>query len=59
MNSSTPILRSTFGRRIFLLFVACALLPVGSLAFLSYRQMAGELGRRPCSACDTPAKMPE
>ena len=43
MNSNPTILRSTFGRRIFLLFVACALLPVGSLAFLSYRQVAGEL----------------
>lgn len=39
----TSVLQSKFGRRILFLFAVCALLPVASLAFLSYRQGTAEL----------------
>ena len=38
----TP-LQSRFGRRLFLLFVGCALLPILALALLSYRHVSGQL----------------
>jgi len=38
-------LRTRIARRIFLLFVACALLPVGAFAALAYRQVTAQLER--------------
>src|SRR5919107_2617783 len=42
---STP-LRSKFGRRLLLLFVGCALVPMAVLAILSYRQVKQQLYRQ-------------
>src|SRR5215216_5065424 len=42
---STP-LRSKFGRRLLLLFVGCALLPMAVLALLSYRHVKHQLYRQ-------------
>src|SRR5882672_4595718 len=36
-------LRSKVAQRIFLLFVLCALVPIGALAILSFRQVTGQL----------------
>jgi diguanylate cyclase (GGDEF)-like protein len=36
-------LQSRFGRRLFLLFVGCALLPIGVVAAVSYSHVTGEL----------------
>jgi diguanylate cyclase (GGDEF)-like protein len=36
-------LQSRFGRRLLLLFVGCALLPIGVVAAVSYRHVTGEL----------------
>src|SRR5262249_24094290 len=38
-------LRTRVARRIFLLFVTCALLPVGAFAALAYRQVTAQLER--------------
>jgi diguanylate cyclase (GGDEF)-like protein len=43
--SSTP-LRSKFGRRLLLLFVGCALIPMLALAALSYRHVKQQLYRQ-------------
>ena len=40
------VLRSKVGRRIFLLFIFCALLPLGLLAFFSLRQVTTHLYRQ-------------
>jgi diguanylate cyclase (GGDEF)-like protein len=42
---STP-LRSRFGRRLFILFVGCALVPMAVLAVLSYRHVKQQLYRQ-------------
>src|SRR5215207_9337101 len=42
---STP-LRSKFGRRLLILFVGCALVPMAVLALLSYRQVKHQLYRQ-------------
>jgi response regulator RpfG family c-di-GMP phosphodiesterase/HAMP domain-containing protein len=39
----SAFLRSRFGRRIFLLFVVCSLLPILALAVVSYRSVTREL----------------
>ncbi len=43
MKIETTFLRSKVARQILLLFVACALLPILALAFLSYRQVTSQL----------------
>ncbi len=40
------LLRSRFGRRLLLLFVGCALIPMALLAFLSWRHMTRQLERQ-------------
>src|ERR671920_2101276 len=42
---STP-LRSKFGRRLLILFVGCALVPMAVLAILSYRHVKHQLYRQ-------------
>src|ERR671916_2760225 len=42
---STP-LRSKFGRRLLILFVGCALVPMAVLAVLSYRHVKQQLYRQ-------------
>lgn len=42
-NFDTSFLRSKVARRIFLLFVVCALLPITALATISYTQVTGQL----------------
>jgi diguanylate cyclase (GGDEF)-like protein len=39
----SSLLRSRFGRRLLALFVGCALIPIGLLAFLSVRHMTRQL----------------
>jgi len=49
LNSASPperLLRSRFGRRLLLLFVGCALVPTGAVAFLSFQSVEGELTRQ-------------
>jgi signal transduction histidine kinase len=43
MRPSLSILRGTVAKRILGLFLVCALLPIGSLAFLSLYEMTGNL----------------
>jgi putative nucleotidyltransferase with HDIG domain len=43
MRIDTTFLRSKVARRIFLLFVLCALLPIGALAILSFSQVTKQL----------------
>jgi diguanylate cyclase (GGDEF)-like protein len=43
MNIDTTFLRSKVARRIFVLFVASALIPVGMLALLSFDQVSSQL----------------
>lgn len=43
MKASLPFLRGIVARRILGLFILCALLPIGSLAVLSLREMSGNL----------------
>ena len=43
MKSSVSFMRSTVAKRILGLFLFCALLPIGSLAVLSLREMSGKL----------------
>ena len=43
MKIDTTFLRSKVARRIFGLFVLCALLPIGALAILSFRQVTNQL----------------
>ncbi|MGH7518423.1 MAG: putative bifunctional diguanylate cyclase/phosphodiesterase [Gemmatimonadales bacterium] len=40
------LLRSRFGRRLLMLFVGCALIPMALLAFLSWRHMTRQLERQ-------------
>ena len=42
MSVNTAFLRTRVGRRILGLFIACALLPVGVVAVISYRSVAGQ-----------------
>jgi putative nucleotidyltransferase with HDIG domain len=49
MKFETTFLRSRVARRIFLLFICCAVLPIGALAILSFSQVEkklNELGQR-------------
>jgi putative nucleotidyltransferase with HDIG domain len=49
MKFQTTFLRSRVARRIFLLFICCALVPIGALAILSFSQVEkqlNELGQR-------------
>lgn len=49
MKFETTFLRSRVARRIFVLFICCALLPIGALAILSFSQVEkklNELGQR-------------
>ncbi len=49
MKFETTFLRSRVARRIFALFICCALLPIGALAILSFSQVEkklNELGQR-------------
>src|SRR4030043_140772 len=43
MKFETTFLRSRVARRIFLLFVCCALVPIGALAVLSFNQVEKQL----------------
>lgn len=43
MRIDTTFLRSKVARRIFLLFILCALLPVAALAVISFSQVTGQL----------------
>ncbi len=43
MSAASSFLRGTVAKRILVLFLVCALLPVGSLAVLSLREMSGKL----------------
>jgi hypothetical protein len=43
MKIERTFLRSKVARRIFFLFVLCALLPISALAILSFFQVAGKL----------------
>ena len=43
MTSQVSLLRSRVARRIFILFIVCALLPIGLLAVISYRHVATQL----------------
>ena len=42
----TSFFRSRVGRRIFLLFVSCAFLPIGVLATITYTQVNGQLNEQ-------------
>lgn len=42
----SSLFRSRFGRRLLALFVGCALVPIGLLAFLSVRHMSSQLERQ-------------
>ena len=46
MSETSGFLRSRVARRIFLLFVLCALLPVSLLALLSYSHVTKQLHRQ-------------
>src|SRR4030043_498259 len=43
MKFETTFLRSRVARRIFMLFVFCALVPIGALAVLSFNQVEKQL----------------
>lgn len=43
MRGGTTFLRSKVARRIFLLFVLCAMLPIGVLSVLSFREVSAQL----------------
>ena len=43
MTLQLRALHSRFGRRLLLLFVGCALVPIGTLAFVSYRTVSRQL----------------
>lgn len=43
MKLDTAFLRSKVGRRIFVLFVLCALLPIAALAIISFSQVTKQL----------------
>jgi len=43
MKLDTTMLRSKVGRRIFVLFVLCALLPIAALAIISFSQVTKQL----------------
>ncbi len=43
MSVNTAFLRTRVGRRILGLFIACAVVPVGVVAVISYRSVAGQL----------------
>lgn len=46
MRIDTTFLRSKVARRIFALFVLCALLPIAVLAVLSFRQVSNQLSQQ-------------
>jgi len=46
MRIDRAFLRSKVARRIFALFVLCALLPIAALAVLSFRQVTGQLDQQ-------------
>ncbi|HUR93836.1 MAG TPA: EAL domain-containing protein [Gemmatimonadales bacterium] len=46
MTLASAPLQSRFGRRLLLLFVGCALLPIGIVAAVSYRHVTGELRKQ-------------
>ena len=46
MNQRRGLLKSRFGRRLLMLFVGCALIPMALLAFLSWRHMTRQLERQ-------------
>ena len=46
MNIEPRFLRSKVGRRIVLLFVLCALLPIGGLAIISFTQVTHQLNEQ-------------
>ena len=43
MKSETTLFKSKVARRIFILFIICALLPIGGLVGLSFSQVSGQL----------------
>jgi hypothetical protein len=43
MEWKLTFLRSKVARRIFALFILCALLPIGALAVLSFREVTKQL----------------
>jgi putative nucleotidyltransferase with HDIG domain len=43
MKLEATILRSRVGRRIFILFICCALVPIGALAVLTFNRVADQL----------------
>jgi diguanylate cyclase (GGDEF)-like protein len=43
VNLRSSLFRSRFGRRLFALFVGCALVPIGLFGFLSFRHMTRQL----------------
>jgi len=43
MKLDSTFLRSKVGRRIFVLFVVCALLPIAALAIISFSQVTKQL----------------
>lgn len=46
MNAEKAFLKSKVGRRIFLLFVCCALIPIMILGAFSFTQVTGQLGQQ-------------
>ncbi len=43
MKLETTFLRSKVARHIFVLFICCALIPIGALAILSFNQVSKQL----------------
>ena len=43
MKFETTFLRSRVARRIFVLFICCAIVPIGALAILSFNQVEKQL----------------
>ena len=56
MKIDKTFLRSKVGRRIFLLFISCALLPITVLALLSFRHVTTQLNKQSQERLEQAAK---
>jgi HAMP domain-containing protein len=56
MKIDKTFLRSKVARRIFLLFISCALLPITVLAFLSFRHVTSQLNKQSQERLEQAAK---
>ena len=46
IKSGVLFLKSKISRRIFLLFISCAILPIATLSYISFKTISHELNKR-------------